>query len=971
MKKGNILLLLLFAFIFSISFVSALEIEKEDSYINVYPNQVLCFEREIKTNNPTYVLFSSDKEEVNIKSIEDLKDNSLKINSLVKNDLEKIVEKEDNYNEMAFVSTAGTHKIEYCYQMPDFKTLRRLKNGKFSYCAFELTGIADTYVSDCENSIWWNFDYDYRQKTIFYSNVSNSNVSKCADIEYNPYMSPDFSDITWTRQNATESEEEQVWYLQSKTDEIEATYCVNIYTDCAGLEVCNETHYFYYGADIDNSGKSCYNCINWTNLTTQDIKKTYEYDDGTKDSFQRMPIGRKYFLNEFDNVEYPNITNAELCVYVNNANSPNNVSIIDFNKDEIANWTIPQTTGYEWSCKEFNVNYINSTTEYFGFFCLDCCEENDLLLGSDSSSSFKNKSYFSLNNSPQDWELNSENYMIRLNATKQTSINISDISAWWHFNENESNVAYDSSGNNVNGNFTNMEVSDWVEGKLGNSSLAFDGVNEYLNLGLKLGLERTDSFSFEAFVKSTYTSVQAIIDRHYEGGTWQGWSFVTAQNIRLDLTADGIHSLVIGSTPTTITDGYWHHVVVTYNGNSLPSGTEFYIDGVKQNKTIYYNTLTSGSIIAPINAQIGARNGINKAFNGYIDEVVVYNRVITYAEVIKRNNNYIGTESMNFNESLIYSNDDGSREAFENLSVIDYFAVKFTNIDLTDIQSAELCIYGDSSAKSDTLRIIDYNKNDVINWVISATYGVYDWQCKEFGTSFINDTTEYFGIRCINCNCENGFWFGLDTTSIQLHSYSSGSLINGVWDLEYQSNYMFRLNVTNRYTFGIPNITYEIFEAQPKPIILECEYSAQPYIDKKIKWLCKIPDNRTYKCNSYSYDTNGTLINANPSPVYIEGIGEVSYFKSFPVGANPQLVNVEFDTAGLPADTPIHLKVVCKGSERLILAKAVTPQYKELTQSVDFFLAIKNNLAYYIGGLFIFLFLIVILFIFINLLKGK
>ena len=51
--------------------------------------------------------------------------------------------------------------------------------------------------------------------------------------------------------------------------------------------------------------------------------------------------------------------------------------------------------------------------------------------------------------------------------------------AMWHMNETSGNTVYDSSGNGINGNRTNMEDSDWVAGKI-NNSLQFDGVNEYV-----------------------------------------------------------------------------------------------------------------------------------------------------------------------------------------------------------------------------------------------------------------------------------------------------------------------------------------------------------------------------------------------------------------------------------------------------------------------------------------------------------
>jgi hypothetical protein len=49
----------------------------------------------------------------------------------------------------------------------------------------------------------------------------------------------------------------------------------------------------------------------------------------------------------------------------------------------------------------------------------------------------------------------------------------------WHFNEGSGTVAYDSSGNNNNGNLVNGPT--WVDGKFG-KALSFDGVDDYVDI---------------------------------------------------------------------------------------------------------------------------------------------------------------------------------------------------------------------------------------------------------------------------------------------------------------------------------------------------------------------------------------------------------------------------------------------------------------------------------------------------------
>ncbi len=650
--KKRLLLVIPFIFLFLMPVVMGLSIDKQDYYINVYPNQLVCMERQIKIEDNTYLLFSSDKD-IQIESVKAIgNEKDLKINSLVKDDLEILAGKEESYNQLAYITKNST--IRTCYQMPDFEALQNLKSGKFSYCAFENTAVAGNYVQDCENSVWWNFNYNNRQEITFLASESYNNVSKCLQIDYNSLMELNFQDITFTKQNDSEnfSESEEVWYLDNKIDGIEATYCVNVDIDILQnvSGIANQTHYFYYDYDYaDNSNKSCFGCINWTIIT---------------------------------------------------------------------------------------------------------CEDNPYAL--------------------------------------------------WRFNEGIGDIVNESCEGILNGTIIN---GTWTEGRLGNA-LYLNGSEDdsHVDFGDILGFDSDENFSIIAWGR-TNESNGCFFGKH-DGERGLGLCFLS------DLLVAGLGSNITEenrmwrmSSSTASHDGEFHSVAWTYDGSSNVSGFHFYFDGVLDDG-LSFNNLT-GSILTNEPVTLGKVIPYGQWFIGSIDELVIFNRTLTSLEI------------QNFYD-------------------------KTTNID------------------------------------------------------------------------------------------------------------------TN------------ISEPQPKPVDLDCQYTDEPFLDKRIKWLCTIPNNETYHCYSYSYDTNLTLIQANPKPINIDDIGKISYFKSF--GNLSQIINIEFDTADMPADTDVTMRVRCRSttSDRdLIFSKITTPRYRELTQGVDFWIHIARTPVYYVGLIIIGFILIGLLLWFIKLLRNK
>lgn len=252
-------------------FVSAVSIDdKHDEYYSIFPNQKICITRNItidKSKDVSYFMTIADNDKVVLYSAIDKKTAlslSKEYSESLKAELKMLSKISENKTEIYQIVNSGTY--EFCFKMPDYDTMQKNKQGKISFCAYDKKG-SNTY-EDCEHSVWWDFDYNYRQKIIFYANQSISNVSKQIQIVWNNYMKNDFSDLIFTSQNDSDgfSESEEKFYLDSKIDEQYANYYLNVFTNCNQnvSGICNQTHYVYYSYNIDNSNKSCYNCMNWS-----------------------------------------------------------------------------------------------------------------------------------------------------------------------------------------------------------------------------------------------------------------------------------------------------------------------------------------------------------------------------------------------------------------------------------------------------------------------------------------------------------------------------------------------------------------------------------------------------------------------------------------------------------------------------------------------------------------------------------
>jgi len=229
-------------------------------------------------------------------------------------------------------------------------------------------------------------------------------------------------------------------------------------------------------------------------------------------------------------------------------------------------------------------------------------------------------------------------YIYYGDADVSTTSNISDVYGsdleGIYFLEKTTGDVIDSSGN-VNG--TNEGADRGVTGKIGN---AFDfesgDTTDMVNFGDEFEFDRTDAFSISLWAKRESQTGRNLMTKQDTAPPYHGYKIYheyTDNTLRFDMTSNfGANNWQQISVPLTMTDEVWHHIVVTYNGNSTTAGMKIYVDGDVGTPTVIKDNLAA-SILNNINCTLGNRNTGEDGWDGEIDEVGIWSKELNSTEV--------------------------------------------------------------------------------------------------------------------------------------------------------------------------------------------------------------------------------------------------------------------------------------------------------------------------------------------------
>jgi len=198
----------------------------------------------------------------------------------------------------------------------------------------------------------------------------------------------------------------------------------------------------------------------------------------------------------------------------------------------------------------------------------------------------------------------------------------SGCALWLQMDERQGNTAYDLSGNNNHGT---IYGATWGRGKIG-YCLSFDGVDDYVNCGADPSLNITDKLTVELWVKHDTVELQQM----YLARWGESWYFQNLLGRRLELALIGA-TTAYRRTPYYLTELGWHHIVGVYDG-TVPEARIYY-----DAKRVDSDAESAGIIPPSLNPTtrpllIGNYQN-NLWMDGLIDEVRIYNRVLSVKEI--------------------------------------------------------------------------------------------------------------------------------------------------------------------------------------------------------------------------------------------------------------------------------------------------------------------------------------------------
>lgn len=202
----------------------------------------------------------------------------------------------------------------------------------------------------------------------------------------------------------------------------------------------------------------------------------------------------------------------------------------------------------------------------------------------------------------------------------------SGLVGYWNFNEGTGSILHDVSGNGNNGTIYGAQ---WTPGISGDG-LYFDGSNDYVEIpnNSNINFNQDNDYSYILWFKTSASVdggfAQIIAKRTSELSTS---IFVQIYQNKIEVDTGTWPSDFLVRTPSEVNDDEWHHLAMSHTGSN--STFTVYYDGVNIGmagpETI--NTSNSG------NLYLGRDIPENRYYNGFIDEVKIYNKALNQQEI--------------------------------------------------------------------------------------------------------------------------------------------------------------------------------------------------------------------------------------------------------------------------------------------------------------------------------------------------
>jgi VCBS repeat-containing protein len=205
---------------------------------------------------------------------------------------------------------------------------------------------------------------------------------------------------------------------------------------------------------------------------------------------------------------------------------------------------------------------------------------------------------------------------------------VSALVAHYTFDESDATRVVDMSGR---GNDGVISGAVRVAGVSGNA-LRFDGVNDWVTVADAASLDLTTAMTIEAWVNPASQSGnwRTVVMKERTGGliyslyAYDGAPLAGGTNRPAGYARVGGGDQAVRG-PATLPLNTWSHIAVTFDGSSM----RFYVGGAQ----VASRTLSGTIAVSGQPLRLGGNSVWGEFFNGMLDEVRVYNRALSAAEI--------------------------------------------------------------------------------------------------------------------------------------------------------------------------------------------------------------------------------------------------------------------------------------------------------------------------------------------------
>ena len=194
--------------------------------------------------------------------------------------------------------------------------------------------------------------------------------------------------------------------------------------------------------------------------------------------------------------------------------------------------------------------------------------------------------------------------------------------AAYGFDEVSGTTVADASGKSNHGIISNaVRITNGHSG----NALQFNGTNAWVTVNDSASLDLSTSMTLEAWVYPTSltTGGKTVILKEQSGGAVYNLYANEDANVPISSFNDGSYRVISGTKQLPINQ--WAHLASTYDGQYQ----RLYVNGVEVAKQAQNSLIQQASGVL----RIGGNSVWGEYFQGYIDEVRIYNRALTATEV--------------------------------------------------------------------------------------------------------------------------------------------------------------------------------------------------------------------------------------------------------------------------------------------------------------------------------------------------